>query len=488
MFFAALVLFAAFLIEGIGTYVSVVGLSSLFAANMVIIILAVALDIGKITSVSFLYKYWGKVNLLMRTYMTVAAMVLMLITSAGAFGYLSGQFQKAISNTNQNGVVLTALTDEQGRLQKRKEEIDKQIAKLPDSSVTGRRQLMRQFAPEVDRINGRLVEIDKKLPELKIENLKQGVEVGPILYIAEAFDTTPEKAVKWVILTIIFVFDPLAIALLLAGNYLIEELKRPVKKEPGGFIPLVPPVVAPVDVPIIEELVAELVQESVEFPTRADTEALMDWHAQLRQDLEVEEPVAVEEIIPVVEEVLEPLPEIETLPAALEVQPPEVAEFPDEEITELPVVAPVVPELPVIIPQELEAVILPEPLPPVDPLNNEDEAALARRVNRMIAANEKREEVRNEEVEQAIKAVDELLLASRQAEREIIRLDEVTKSTPKVLPVHRSQLEDISARSDVETDEGNQRVVKMLAGTYMADSIPEPKRDTLSVGGPSDRI
>lgn len=226
MFFAILVLVSAFLIEGIGTYVSVVGLSSLFAANPVIIVLAIALDVGKVVTVSFLYKYWKKVNLLMKTYMTIAAIVLMGITSAGAFGYLSAQFQKAIATTNESGVVITALTDEQERLQKRKEEIDAQIAKLPDNMVAGRRALMKQFGPEVERINTRLVTIDAELPKLKVETLHKNVEVGPIIYIAEAFGTTPEQAVKWVIMIIIFVFDPLAIALLLAGNYLLLMLKQ----------------------------------------------------------------------------------------------------------------------------------------------------------------------------------------------------------------------------------------------------------------------
>jgi cell division protein FtsB len=234
MLFAILVFLSAFLIEGIGTYVSVVGLSALFAANPVIIVLAVALDIGKVVSVSFLYKHWRRVNFLMKSYMTIAAIVLMLITSAGCFGYLSGEFQKAISNTNTQAVQLAALTDEQGRLQKRKEAIDKQIAQLPENMVAGRTRLIKQFAPEVNRINDRLVEIDKELPKLKIESIKKNVEVGPIIYVAEAFNTTPEHAVKWVILTIIFVFDPLAIALLLAGNYLIE-LRSSEKKDPFKF-------------------------------------------------------------------------------------------------------------------------------------------------------------------------------------------------------------------------------------------------------------
>lgn len=221
--FTFLVLFAAFLIESIGTYVSVVGLSALFSANPVIILLAVSLDIGKVVTVSFLYRNWKDISWLMKSYMTIAAIVLMIITSVGAFGYLSAEFQKAIQGTNENAVIIQTMEDEQARLQARKEQIDNQIAQFPPEYVTGRRQAVEQFAPEVNRINERLAEIDQELPNLKLETIKKNVEVGPIIFIAEAFGTTPEQAVKYVILIIIFVFDPLAIALLIAGNFLIKN-------------------------------------------------------------------------------------------------------------------------------------------------------------------------------------------------------------------------------------------------------------------------
>lgn len=226
MFFTSLLLLAAFLIEGIGTYVSVQGLAALFSSNIVIIILAVSLDLAKIVAVSFLYRHWRDINMFMKCYMTTACAVLMLITSAGAFGFLSAEFQKAITSTNSQGVVIKSMQDEQTRLQKRKEEIDRQIAQLPDTNTRGRVALIKQFGPEVTRINDRLAEIDSELPKLQVETIKKNVEVGPIIYIAEAFSTTPEQAVKWVILTIIFVFDPLAVALLICGNFLIRLQKE----------------------------------------------------------------------------------------------------------------------------------------------------------------------------------------------------------------------------------------------------------------------
>jgi len=289
--FILAILFAAFLIESIGTYVSVVGLSHLFSHDPVIIVLAIALDIGKVVGVSFLYKYWKKINLAMKTYMTAATATLMLITSTGCFGYLSGQFQKAMAGTNQDTVLVTALEEEKGRLQSRKQEIDKQIANLPENYARARRQLMQEFAPETNRINNRLAEIDVELPKLKVSTIQKNVDVGPILYVAEAFGTTPEQAVKWVILTVIFVFDPLAIALLIAGNYLIEQ-RRPRKDA--------------------AEIVKALVETSVN-----------------------ETPPPVESKEPVVEETPEPVIEtalpVETVPEP--VAEPKIWEVPREVIT-----------------------------------------------------------------------------------------------------------------------------------------------------------
>jgi hypothetical protein len=220
MIFIIIVLLTALLIEGIGTYVSVVGLSALFSANLVIITLAVALDVGKVVSVSFLHRHWKQMKLLMKAYMLTAVIVLMTITSTGAFGYLSMQFQKAMTGTQENAIQVASMTEERDRLQSRKEEIDSQISAV--KTVVGKRSLTRSFNDEITRINSRLAEIDSALPALKMEGLHKSVETGPVMYVAEAFKTSPEQAAKWIILTIIFVFDPLAITLLIAGNFLIK--------------------------------------------------------------------------------------------------------------------------------------------------------------------------------------------------------------------------------------------------------------------------
>lgn len=223
MIFVLLTFMAAFLIEGLGTLVSVIGLSTLFGANPIIIALAVALDIGKLVVVSLLYTYWKKLGFLMKSYALLAATVTMIITSAGAAGYLSGEFQKAVIGTQEIGLKVGVLKEEQAKLEARKKQIDDQIANLPANYSRARISLMKQFEAEQKQVTARLTQIQEELPKMQVDQISVEAKAGPILYIAKAFDIPVEQAVKWVILMIIFVFDPLAVFLIIAGNFLLHQ-------------------------------------------------------------------------------------------------------------------------------------------------------------------------------------------------------------------------------------------------------------------------
>ena len=145
--------------EGIGSYISVIGLSSLFTGDIVIILMAVILDVAKITSVSFLYQYWNEISRVMRYYMTSAVLVLMLITSGGAFGYLSASFQKAVQPNLVASLKSETFAGQQDSLIAEKKElsdlklsINKQIASIPTENERARRQLIFSMKPEL--VNG----------------------------------------------------------------------------------------------------------------------------------------------------------------------------------------------------------------------------------------------------------------------------------------------------------------------------------------------
>lgn len=275
MLFVFLILLVALLMEGIGSYISVVGLASLFASDWVILAMAIILDVAKVTSVSFLYQYWNDISKLLRGYMTASVLVLMLITSAGAFGYLSGAFQKAMQPNREVAMRIESYKTEQSALLSEKQQLldeqakmNQQLAKLPDDYVAGRQRLIRAFKPEQDRIRARLSVVTQRSDELRdqirkveSENIEQQVHAGPITYVSTAFNITVEDASKWIILVIISVFDPLAIALVLAANFLVKRrrestsIEKIVKETVQEEIVPPPPEILPesvVQVPVVQ--------------------------------------------------------------------------------------------------------------------------------------------------------------------------------------------------------------------------------------------
>lgn len=234
--FAFLTFLVAFAIEGLGTLVSVIGLSALFGSNPIIIAFAIALDAGKLIVVSLLYKYWKHLNVMMRGYALAASIITMVITSAGAAGYLSGEFQKAMTGTQEISLKTDALKSEYARLEERKKQIDRQIESIPEKYTARQRiVLMNQFKDEQKVVTARLTQIDKELPETQTKQISVEAKAGPILAIAKSFNISPEEAVKWVILVIILVFDPLAVFLIIAGNFLYDK-HRQEKIESAGRV------------------------------------------------------------------------------------------------------------------------------------------------------------------------------------------------------------------------------------------------------------
>lgn len=227
MIFILITFLAAFLIEGLGTAVSVIGLSTLFGANPIIIALAISLDVGKLVVVSLLYNHWKRMGMVMKSYALLASIVTMVITSAGAAGYLTGEFQKAILGTQETVLKVNVLKDQQAKYEERKKQIDNQIANLPEKTTVNQRiRLMKQFQDEQKSLQTKIEEIDKQLPELQLKQIGVEAKAGPILYISKAFDVPVEVAVKYVVMLIIFVFDPLAVFLMIAGNFLLEHRKK----------------------------------------------------------------------------------------------------------------------------------------------------------------------------------------------------------------------------------------------------------------------
>ena len=238
---------SAIIIAGCAAYFSVTGLGVLFAgASVSVMVMASSLELAKLVAATYLKQKWDEIGGFNKWYLTISVAVLMLITSAGIFGYLSNAFQaqslqlqqvdreiavhqtKIDQNTTQITQLSTQITEfntNQGkiidggkvnsRLLRSIDNRDKEIGKINNKIF----DLQTQNAGETEKIN-----------EIKIKNLDLEKEVGGFRFVAEAFGVELKNVVKFFIFLIVVVFDPLAIALIIAFNGMIETPYQKRKK------------------------------------------------------------------------------------------------------------------------------------------------------------------------------------------------------------------------------------------------------------------
>ena len=226
---------AALLIAGSAGFFSVFGLSKLFAgAALSVVIMAGSLEFGKLVTAAFLYRYWDKVNLFQKTYLMTAVLTLVLITSAGIFGYLSNAYQGATVNFEKQSNQLFAYEDRLEQLQEDKvflkDELEVQVNDLPENYITAKRKLREEYNPRIQSVNDEILRVKGEIGDLKVGLVETGVDVGPAIYLARTFNTDVDSVVKFFIFILIFVFDPLAVMLVVAFNQALvlrEEERQP---------------------------------------------------------------------------------------------------------------------------------------------------------------------------------------------------------------------------------------------------------------------
>ena len=221
--FPKLVGLSALLIAGSAAFFSVFGLSKLFAgAQFAVVIMAGSLEFGKLVAASFLYRYWDKINLPHKTYMTIATVILILITSAGIFGFLSNAYQGATVEFEKESTLLIFKEDRLEQLEEDKlflkQELEDGIADLPDNYRTARRKLREEYQPLIQDVNKNILNLKGDIGDLKAKLVETGVDVGPAIYIARTFDTDVDTVVKFFIFILIFVFDPMAVMFVISYN------------------------------------------------------------------------------------------------------------------------------------------------------------------------------------------------------------------------------------------------------------------------------
>lgn len=206
---------SAILLSGIAAYYSVIGLAAIFTgAFWPIVFMGSVLEMSKLVTASWLYRNWKECPILLKTYLTSAVVVLMLITSMGIFGFLSKAHIDSTLDAGSNLVEVKTL-NQQEKMTKDRLDYLMARAKEPSNASNKLDKQIQDTQKELTEIN------KKKLPLLKESN-KLVAEVGPIKYVGDMIygddDNAIDKAVRLVIMLIMLVFDPLAVLLLIAAN------------------------------------------------------------------------------------------------------------------------------------------------------------------------------------------------------------------------------------------------------------------------------
>ena len=247
MLFGLLTLLVALAISAVAAYYSIVGLMAIFAgATTAIAIMGIVLEIGKLICASWTFQNWKTSPLSLRTYFILAIVVLMLITSLGIFGFLS---RAHITQSSPTGLIQERIERIDLKVDQRQTQIDRYQGRLNTLDQALQRYIelgaiskgLRKIG-EMDnetallktKIEGLEDEIDglsDEKYELKTELNLAEVEVGPIRYVAsmlydDVSESQLEEAVRWIIVLLIFVFDPLAVVLVIAANISLRDYRR----------------------------------------------------------------------------------------------------------------------------------------------------------------------------------------------------------------------------------------------------------------------
>lgn len=242
-----LTLFTSLTLAATAAYFSIIGLMTIFSgAALSIAFMASVLEFGKIVSAAWLHYEWDRINNLVRAYFTTAVVVLMLITSMGIFGYLSkAHIDAAVTGDSYSleaSIVDKRLDGKQLQLDNLTGRLESLDYVLQTSQPKDRNYVNKVQTPERNEINANIdILVDEivalneqKMPILR-QQLDQEAELGPVKYIADMIygddaESYYDNAVRWIILTIIFVFDPLAIMLLIVSTAAFKrEREAPAK-------------------------------------------------------------------------------------------------------------------------------------------------------------------------------------------------------------------------------------------------------------------
>lgn len=241
---------SALSVSASAAFYSVYGLSQLFAgASTEVMIMAGSLEFAKLVVASLLYQYWKDINSLLKTYLSIAVVILILITSGGIYGFLSGAYQETATQSEFLERKVNVIELKQNRFIEQRDDlkitikelttalanptqiqyVDKESGQLVTTTSSRQRKLLESQLSEskikYNQVTDSIASLDIKILDQQIGN-ESARELGPLKYMAQLTNKPMETIVNWFMIFIIFVFDPLAIAMVIAANMAFNFSKK----------------------------------------------------------------------------------------------------------------------------------------------------------------------------------------------------------------------------------------------------------------------
>jgi len=301
--FPYVVAMSALFVSASAAFYSVYGLSNLFAgASTAVIIMASSLEFAKLVTASALYQYWDRVNIFLKAYLSIAMVVLIGITSAGIYGFLSGAYQETSAKEAITSTEIAILASKQNRFVRDAETLNANITTWSEAlanpttiqyvhretgqlvtTTSSKQRKLLQAQLEESRIlyvvaSDSISSIDIQILDLKI-NDETTRELGPLKYVSTLIDKPMDSIINWFMLLIIFVFDPLAIALVIVANIAFGRSVKKIDLEVPKIVEASKIVEAPIEkAPIVDNVdarqnkVMELTLELISRETMTPSE------------------------------------------------------------------------------------------------------------------------------------------------------------------------------------------------------------------------
>ena len=299
--FPIIIALSALSVSASAAFYSVFGLSHLFAgASTQVIIMAGALEVAKLVVASLLYQYWDTINKLLRTYFIVATFVLMVITSGGIYGFLSGAYQETATQSEFLDRQVAIIDSKRTRFEESRDDlkltvkelttalsnptmiqyVDKESGQLVTTTSSRQRKLLESQLSEakinLNAVTDSISTLDIRVLDAQISN-ESARELGPLKYMATLTGQPMATIVNWFMLLIIFVFDPLAIAMVVAANMAFAQIKG-VARDPKDYEVYQPKVITKEVIKEVPVEVEKIVEKEVikEVPVEKIVEKIVE--------------------------------------------------------------------------------------------------------------------------------------------------------------------------------------------------------------------